>query len=77
MMIPNNSLSNKPWVYLSQVPPVDDPAYIAWKSMKITQEKSISQSNSCNIGGLECSIHLGSHIDALLHFKINGRSVDD
>lgn len=45
--------------------------------MKIVSEKSIDRGDSCNTASLEFSNHLGSHVDAPLHFVPKGRSVDD
>lgn len=70
---PTTGLSR--WLWLSHVLSSDTPAYGNGKGMRISHEKSLCAGDSCNAVRLDFSNHLGSHVDAPLHFIAEGRSV--
>ncbi len=77
MTSPNEATSHDCWVWLSYVLSADTPAYGGGPGLKVIQEKCIDHGDSCNAVRLAFSNHLGSHVDAPLHFVADGRSVED
>lgn len=63
------------WLWLSHVLSSDTPAYGNGQSLRISHEKSLCAGDSCNAVRLDLHNHLGSHVDAPLHFIAEGRSV--
>ena len=45
--------------------------------VQLERTKSIKDGEQANISRLQASVHVGTHIDAPLHFVEGGRSVDD
>lgn len=64
------------WLWLSHVLTVDTPAYGGGDGLGIKHEKSLCAGDSCNAVRLDLHNHLGSHVDAPLHFISGGRSVE-
>lgn len=44
--------------------------------IRLTQTMSIEHNDPCNNSGLTCDVHIGTHIDAPLHFIKDGNSVE-
>lgn len=64
------------WLWLSHVLAPDTPAYGGGKGLGVAHEKSLCAGDSCNAVRLDLHNHLGSHVDAPLHFIPDGTSVD-
>lgn len=64
------------WIWLSHVLSPDTPAYGGGKSFGVVHEKSLCAGDSCNAVRLDLHNHLGSHVDAPLHFIPDGRAVE-
>lgn len=64
------------WIWLSHVLAPDTPAYGGGKSFGVVHEKSLCAGDSCNAVRLDLHNHLGSHVDAPLHFIPDGRAVE-
>ncbi len=64
------------WIWLSHILTCDTPAYANGRSFEIVSEKEISAGDSCNTLRFTMSNHLGSHVDAPLHFILGGLSVE-
>lgn len=64
------------WIWLSHVLDEKTPAYAGGDGLKIIQDKQIRLKDSCNTSRLELPCHLGSHVDAPLHFIADGKSVE-
>ena len=64
------------WLWLSHVLTSDTPAYGGGKGLGVAHEKSLCAGDSCNAVRLDLHNHLGSHVDAPLHFIPDGTSVD-
>ena len=69
--------SGSKWVWLSHVFSEKTPAYGGGPGLEVLIEKSLSRGDSCNKASLTLSNHLGSHVDAPLHFIPEGRSVSE
>lgn len=65
------------WIWLSHVLAHNTPAYAGEPGLEVIQVKCMDHGDSCNTVRLGLSNHLGSHVDAPLHFVADGRSVDD
>lgn len=72
------SASDSPlrWIWLSHVLAPDTPAYGGGKGLSVAYEKSLCAGDSCNSVRLNLHNHLGSHVDAPLHFIPGGSSVE-
>lgn len=68
--------SSTKWLWLSHVLAADTPAYGGGNGLRVTHEKNLCAGDSCNAVHLELHSHLGSHVDAPLHFIAGGRSVE-
>jgi arylformamidase len=44
--------------------------------IKLVREASIDQGSNANVSRLACGVHIGTHVDAPLHFIEEGASVD-
>jgi len=64
------------WIWLSYILAPDTPSYKGEGSLVIDEKKSLHCGDTCNTVELTLSNHLGSHVDAPLHFLPNGQSVD-
>ncbi len=65
------------WIYLSHVLAKDTPAYGGGAGLDVTMVRDIAKGDSCNASQLAMSNHLGSHVDAPLHFVAGGRGLDN
>ncbi len=65
------------WIYLSHVLGKDTPAYGGGEGLDVAMVRDMTRGDSCNASELRMSNHLGSHVDAPLHFVAGGRGVDD
>lgn len=65
------------WVWLSHVLTTNSPAYGGGSGLTVAHEKSIEHGDSCNTTRLSFPNHLGSHVDAPLHFIAGGQSIED
>ena len=63
-------------IWLSHVLDSSTPLYGGAKDIRILQEKSILNGDSCNTSMLSFSSHSGTHVDAPLHFVDKGKGVD-
>lgn len=77
MRFPDGAGGRGGWVWLSRVLDARTPAYGGGPGLDVTVEKSIDRGDSCNAVRLAFSNHLGSHVDAPLHFDPAGRAVDE
>lgn len=75
MLSPSN-LTPGHWKRLSHVLSSNTPAYGGGASLELGSVRSMSRGDSCNSVTLSFSNHLGSHVDAPLHFIADGKSVD-
>ncbi len=73
----NDAAPDDRWVWLPHVLAADTPVYGGGPGLEVIQEKCIDHGDSCNTVRLAFSNHLGSHVDAPLHFVADGRSVED
>lgn len=64
------------WIWISHILAQDTPAYGGGKSLGISHEKSLCAGDSCNAVRLDLHNHLGSHVDAPLHFIPDGQAVE-
>ena len=53
------------------------PTYGGSTGLSVSQDKSIKKGDSCNTNWLRLNSHIGSHVDAPLHFINDGACVDD
>jgi arylformamidase len=56
-----------------------DPALPVWPgdpAIELERAASITQGSDANVSRLACSVHVGTHVDAPLHFIDGGESVD-
>lgn len=65
------------WLWLSHILATDTPAYGGGDGLHVTHEKALCAGDSCNAVRLDLHNHLGSHVDAPLHFIADGRSVEE
>lgn len=65
------------WIQLSYVLSGLTPSYGNRRSLELVYEKSIENGDSCNTRLMTMPNHLGTHIDAPLHFNKSGKSVTD
>lgn len=77
MKFPDDFSAGRRWVWLSHVLDRATPAYGGGPGLDLVVEKSIDRGDSCNGARLTFSNHLGSHVDAPLHFLSSGRAVED
>ena len=68
-------ISNEKIVFLSHTISELSPCYGGKSSIKIEQVKNISKGDTCNTMHWSFSNHVGTHVDAPLHFIEAGRSV--
>jgi len=54
----------------------DMPIWPGSAGIQITRQKSIDHGDEVNNSILNCDVHVGTHIDAPLHFLPDGKSVD-
>ena len=65
------------WLWLSHVLDKNTPAYGNGPTLQLSQTGAIQRGDSCNYSTIEClPLHLGTHVDAPLHFIPEGKSVD-
>lgn len=77
MIMPSsNNLTSGHWIRLSHVLSSKTPAYGGGASLGLGLVRFMSRGDSCNTVTLSFSNHLGSHVDAPLHFIADGKSVD-
>lgn len=66
------------WIWLSHVLDENTPAYGGGPGLQLSQTKAIHCGDSCNQSTIEhLPLHLGTHVDAPLHFIPEGKSVDE
>ena len=63
-------------IWLSHVLNLETPAYGGDGRLSVSDDKSIGKGDSCNTSRLRLDNHIGSHVDAPLHFINGGASVD-
>lgn len=54
----------------------DLPVWPGDPAIQLERVASISQGSNANVSRLACSVHIGTHVDAPLHFIDGGNSVD-
>jgi len=64
------------FLFLSHVLGSKTPAYGGGYPLKVIKTKSISDGDSCNEASVSLPLHLGTHVDAPLHFDTKGSSID-
>lgn len=64
------------WIWLSYVLGPDTPGYAGASGLEVERKSSIAEGCASNSVRLGLSNHLGTHVDAPLHFIAEGRSVD-
>jgi arylformamidase len=65
-----------PWIDISR--PVDD-TLVTWPGHSRPQhqwQKSLAAGDHCNLSHWQLSAHSGTHMDAPLHFIVDGKSID-
>lgn len=77
MRFPDGTAAGGSWIWLSRVLDGRTPAYGGGPGLEVMVEKSIERGDSSNAVRLAFSNHLGSHVDAPLHFDPKGRSVEE
>lgn len=65
------------WIWLSHALDATTPVYGGTPGLENISDKSIDRGDSCNTALLYLPNHLGSHVDAPLHFSNDGRSITD
>lgn len=63
-------------IFLSHTLSERTPGYGGKKEFALKKTKSLVDGNSCNQSQWQLSNHIGTHIDAPLHFSQNGKSLD-
>jgi len=75
--MPFPDLGKGNWLFLSHVMDKDTPAYGGGKGLEVDRVRDMKKGDSCNASMLAFSNHLGSHVDAPLHFVDGGKAVAD
>jgi kynurenine formamidase len=65
------------WIWLSYVLSPETPGYAGQQGFWLEPDKQMRCGDSCNTAKLKLSNHIGSHVDAPLHFVADGKSVDE
>ena len=64
-------------VWLSHTTSVKTPAYGGGYDFEVIEKKQIKCGDSCNTVELRLSNHIGSHVDAPIHFIEDGKTISD
>lgn len=67
----------KKYIWLSHVLDLKTPLYAGKDNISIERDKSITAGASCNTSILSFPSHVGTHVDAPLHFLIKGKGVEE
>ena len=64
------------WVWLSHTTSSSTPAYGGGNGFDVLADKQINSGDSCNTVSIQMSNHIGTHVDAPLHFVADGTAID-
>jgi len=73
----NSRLRTGNWLRLSHVMDGKTPAYGGGPGLEVSKVRDLKKGDSCNASMLNFSNHLGSHVDAQLHFIDGGKAIAD